>query len=106
MTRVFIVQVVKGLPDANRAVLHHVCAFLRRIDPVATKMTADNLAICWAPCFFRCADISVALANIKKEVFVTGLLFTKLQLPEEVLERDWSDFRAMLERRRVAANAE
>ena len=67
-----LATVVEGLPDANRAVLHHVCACLRRIDPVATKMTADNLAICWAPCFFRCADISVALDNAKKEIFVTG----------------------------------
>jgi hypothetical protein len=101
-----LATVVQELPEPNRAVLQHVCACLRRIDPVTTKMTIDNLAICWSPCLFRCADISIALANAKKEIFVTGLLITKLHLAEEVLEQDWSDFRAMLEQRRAVENAE
>ena len=50
-------KLVASLPQPNRRVLLHVCEFLRGIDPGATRMTADNLAICFAPCLFRCEDM-------------------------------------------------
>ena len=50
-------ELLMSLPPANRRVLQHVCEMLREIDPQSTKMTPDNLAICFSPCFFRCADM-------------------------------------------------
>ena len=50
-------EVLMSLPPANRRVLLHVIELLRDIDPQSTKMTPDNLAICFSPCFFRCADM-------------------------------------------------
>lgn len=50
-------ELLAGLPPGNKRVLQHVCEFLREIEPHASKMTADNLAICFAPCFFRCEDM-------------------------------------------------
>jgi hypothetical protein len=61
-------ELLMSLPLANRRVLLHVVELLREIDPQSTKMTPDNLAICFSPCFFRCADMM--------EVRVRSLLLT------------------------------
>ena len=50
-------QLIEGLPATHKRVLQHVVQFLREIDPVSTRMNPDNLAICFAPCFFRNADM-------------------------------------------------
>lgn len=56
-TAVPVNELLMSLPPFNRRVLMHVCVLLREIDPQTTRMTIDNLAICFAPCFFRCADM-------------------------------------------------
>lgn len=95
-----LVAVVESLPAVNQIILQHICAHLRKIDAVSSKMTTENLAICWAPCLFRCADISLALANAKKEIGITGLLIGKLPLPEDRFQADWCNFRSLVAARR------
>ena len=62
------------LPEANLMLIHHLCSFLRRVDGVASKMTAENLAIVFAPCLFRHPDLMTALANAQKEVSNSHLI--------------------------------
>ena len=47
------------LPPAHGAMIHQLLRFLSKIDPVASKMNAENLAIVFAPCLLRHPDIMV-----------------------------------------------
>ena len=64
-------ELLMSLPPANRRVLQHVCEMLREIDPQSTKMTPDNLAICFSPCFFRCADMMQVRAHSPRKLRCT-----------------------------------
>jgi hypothetical protein len=54
-----LVGLLSKLPPAHVALIHHLCSFLAKIDPVASKMNAENLAIVFAPCLLRHPDIMV-----------------------------------------------
>jgi hypothetical protein len=72
--------------------------FLREIDAGATRMTVQNLAICLAPCFFRCEDMGAALANAQKEILITKVMIMELPLPTEELAAEREAFRGCFAR--------
>lgn len=69
-----IATLINELPEYNRFLLNHLCHFLTRIDPDASKMTSNNLAIVFAPCLLRHPDLQVALANSRREIAFTQFL--------------------------------
>ena len=69
-----LVGLLSKLAPAHGALVHQLLKFLSKIDPVATKMNAENLAIVFAPCLLRHPDIMVALANSSQEIAFTKLL--------------------------------
>ena len=71
------------LMPLQRKVLEVLLGFLRQIDPVASRMPAHNVAIIFAPCCFRNADLMAALANAQKEILFVQLLLDHAPLPPE-----------------------
>jgi hypothetical protein len=55
--------VVAMLPHENRRVVAQLLAFLQRIDPAKTKMSASNVGIIFAPCLMCHDDPAVSLEN-------------------------------------------
>eukprot|EP01050_Picozoa_sp_SAG11_P019110 SAG11_NODE_2994_length_2783_cov_1.387109_1_plen_695_part_00 len=98
---------VEQLPEVNQSVLAHLCLFLSKLDPVASKMTAENLAIVFAPCLFRHPDLMVALNNTRLEIECTKLI---LQNHGQIFEAskseaDFNALRQLLEELRAAESA-
>lgn len=54
-----IAALLERLPALHKRVVFQLCEFLSRVDPVASKMTPENLAIVFAPCILRHADLHV-----------------------------------------------
>ena len=75
-----VAALVGRLAPIHRRCIQHALQFLREIEPRATRMNPDNLSICFAPCFFRCSDMMLALANAQKEILFTKLLIVTLPL--------------------------
>ena len=48
-------------------------------------MTPHNVAIVFAPCFFRNADLMAALANAQKEIVLVQLLLEHVVLPADAV---------------------
>ena len=61
-------------PHHHKLLTYQLCEFLQAVDPVATKMTPENLAIVFAPCLLRHPDLMVALTNSRKEIAFTRML--------------------------------
>ena len=55
--------VMAMLPHESRRIVAQLLAFLQRIDPAKTKMSASNLGIIFAPCLMCHDDPAISLEN-------------------------------------------
>eukprot|EP01051_Picozoa_sp_SAG22_P012714 SAG22_NODE_1348_length_4662_cov_2.722113_4_plen_182_part_00 len=72
-----VIDMLAKLPPVNQVVIQHLVGFLSKLDPTASKMTADNLAIVFAPCLFRHPDLQVAMTNSRTEIKITKIIIAE-----------------------------
>ena len=69
---------VSALPEPGQALLRELVAFLQKIDPAATRMTADNLGAVFAPTVLMREDLMLMQQHAKSDAVFCAMLLKRL----------------------------